>query len=257
MNLKYFFTISFLMMLFVFKIQPVSADVCSDKHPTWSCKDVTTLSNPECVTGLCPGAANIQCCNPISISLNNGTTNTAKSSGGSYQSSGSTNFTNPLGNINTVEAFLGNIMVAVQRIIVTLALITITIGALMYVTSFGGKQIEKAKEAITAALVGLALAIAAPSMLKELANVLGWGGSVPAALTLSEIAIRVLNFLLGIFGIVSLIMMIIGASLYLTSAGDKDRIGKGKDIFKYSILGVVIAMSSMILIRQIAAFFIG
>jgi len=173
---------------------------------------------------------------------------------------GSTEFVNPLGNITTVEALLGNIMGAVQKIIVTLALVAIVIGALMYVTSFGvEKQTTQAKEAISAALIGMAIAVAAPSMLKELAGVLGWttdNTKVNEALTLSTISLKVLSFLLGTFGVVSLIMMIIGASLYMTSAGDEERATKGKDVFKYAVLGVVIAMSAMILVRQIAKFFV-
>lgn len=173
---------------------------------------------------------------------------------------GSTEFVNPLGNITTVEALLGNIMGAVQKIIVTLALVAIVVGALMYVTSFGvEKQTTQAKEAISAALIGMAIAVAAPSLLKELAGVLGWttdNTKVNEALTLSAISLKVLSFLLGTFGVVSLIMMIIGASLYMTSAGDEDRATKGKDVFKYAVLGVVIAMSAMILVRQIAKFFV-
>ena len=173
--------------------------------------------------------------------------------------SSGTTFTNPLA-FNTVEELLTRIMTTVQKIIVTLALVTMLIGALLYVTSAGAeKQVTQAKEAISAALIGLALGIAAPSMLKELSNILGWNSTnstVSNSLTLSAIAINVLNFLLGIFGILSLIMMIIGASLYLTSAGDEDRIDKGKDIFKYAVLGIIVAMSAMVLLRQIAVFFV-
>jgi hypothetical protein len=50
-------------------------------------------------------------------------------------------------------------------------------------------------------------------------------------------------------------MLVIGAIMYLTSAGDEDRIDKGKEIFKYSLIGVVLAMSAMILVTQIAKFF--
>ncbi len=168
-------------------------------------------------------------------------------------------FINPLG-FTTVEGFLNSIMGAVQKIIVTLALVAIVVGALMYVTSAGvEKQITQAKEAISAALIGMAIAVAAPSLLKELAGVLGWktdNSNVNGALSLSAIALKVLSFLLGTFGVISLIMMIIGASLYMTSAGDEDRMKKGKDVFKYAVLGVVIAMSAMVLVRQIAKFFV-
>ena len=229
----------------------ITPGVCSGNstNSAGTCKNI--CANNEIADGVCTaqsGAdyANQNCCVSTSATANGG------------DSSGTT-FTNPLA-FNTVEELLTRIMTTVQKIIVTLALVTMLIGALLYVTSAGAeKQVTQAKEAISAALIGLALGIAAPSMLKELSNILGWNSTnstVSNSLTLSVIAINVLNFLLGIFGILSLIMMIIGASLYLTSAGDEDRIDKGKDIFKYAVLGIIVAMSAMVLLRQIAVFFV-
>ncbi len=152
---------------------------------------------------------------------------------------------------------MGGILSAVQKIIVTLALVFIVVGAMMILTSAGSPDmVEKGKKAITMALVGLAIGIAAPSILKELSGVLGWGaGSAIAAPTLTQIALNVLNFLLGIAGIIALIMMVIGATMYLTSAGDEDRIDSGKKIFKFSLIGITLAMASMVLVQQIAKFF--
>ena len=171
---------------------------------------------------------------------------------------GSVSFTNPLG-YSTVEDLLSNVLSAIQKIIVTLALIFIAIGAVMILVSAGSPEtVEKGKKAITMAIVGLALGIAAPSILKELAGILGWGttnASVTAAASLSAIALKVLNFLLGIAGVLSLIMLVVGAIMYLTSAGDEDRIDTGKKIFKNSLIGVIIIMSSLVIVAQIARFF--
>ncbi|MEI8344258.1 MAG: hypothetical protein WCF93_04895 [Candidatus Moraniibacteriota bacterium] len=183
---------------------------------------------------------------------------TAPTTGTSTDSNG-VNIPNPLG-YDSVEQLLSNILGTLQKIIVTLALVSMVIGAVLYVTSAGvEKQVTWAKDAIGAAMIGLALGIAAPSLLKEISTILNWktdNTTVNNALTLSAIAINVLNFLLGVFGVLSLIMMIVGAGMYLTSAGDEDRIDKGKDIFKYSVLGIIIAMSAMVLVRQIAKFFV-
>lgn len=168
-------------------------------------------------------------------------------------------FTNPL-KFDTVEEVLGSIMSTLQRIVVILAIIFIIIGAVMYITSAGNdKQMTMAKGAITAALVGLTIVLAAPSFLKEIGMILGWGNvdneAVSGAKTLTEIATNVLNFLLSIVGILAVIMMVIGGVLYLTAAGDEDRIDTGKKIFKYSVFGIVIALVSLVLVRQIAEFF--
>lgn len=173
---------------------------------------------------------------------------------------GPTEFCNPLA-FNDVESFLSHFLTVLQRIIVVLSLIFIVIGALMYITSGGNDgQITSAKKAITAALIGLAIGLAAPSFLKEISTILGWGttnnAAVNSALTLSQIALRVLNFLMSILGILALLMMVVGAMFYLTAAGDEKQVEKGKKIFQYSVLGVIIAMASMVVIRQISAFFI-
>ena len=116
-----------------------------------------------------------------------------------------------------------------------------------------------AKNAITAALIGLALAIAAPSFLKEIAAVLGWkdvnDATVQSALTFTEIAAQVLNFLLSIVGIIAIIMLIFGGFMYLTSAGDEGKAETGKKIAFYSVIGITVALSALVLVTQVAKFF--
>jgi len=236
-----------------FGAQKASADSCTDFNSNFKCTDITTLTlTTGCVANKCLGAdasnLNVKCC-PIDAPVKGNGTVVQSSNNASVDVSGGTNFTK-------VEDFLGGIMSAIQRIIVVLALVSITIGSVMILASAGSSgMVERGKAAITMALVGLAIGLAAPSLLKELANIVGWGTAVPAALSLSEIAVRVLNFLLGTMGIVALVMMVIGAIMYLTSAGDEDRINQGKDIFKYAIIGLILAMSAMVLVTQIARFF--
>jgi hypothetical protein len=63
---------------------------------------------------------------------------------------------------------------------------------------------------------------------------------------------NVLNFLLGIFGTLAIIMLLIGGIMYMTSAGDDNRIEAGKKIFKYSVIGIVLALASLVIVQQIA-----
>lgn len=205
--------------------------------------------------GGCPNEPYQVCCKKNSAAAPAAAT-TSTAPVASSRVCGPTEFCNPLA-FDDVEGFLGGILSAIQKIIVVLALVFIMIGAVMILTSAGNSgMVEKGKGAITMALVGLALGVAAPSLLKELSAIIGWGpGAAGPGLTLSQIAVNVLNFLLGTMGIVALVMLVIGAILYLTSAGDEDRIEKGKEIFKFSLIGVVLAMSSMILVKQIAQFF--
>lgn len=181
-----------------------------------------------------------------------------KNTNSSTSNSQSTSFENPL-QYNTVQEVLTALLSTLQNIIVLLSLVFIVIGAVMYITSAGNDgQMKIAKGAITAAMIGLALGIAAPSFLKEISGILGWNATpaeVSGAMSLSQILTNVLNFLLGITGILSLIMLFIGALSYLTSAGNDHRIDDAKKIVKYALIGITVAFSAMIIVKQIAQFF--
>ncbi len=184
------------------------------------------------------------------------------SGGGNPQPSGSQQivFNNPL-QYDTVEQVLGSILSTLRAIIVVLSLVFIVIGAIMYITSSGDEgRMKTAKGAITASMIGLAIGIAAPSFLKEIGNILGWNSvnsdEVQAAKTLTQIASDVLKFLLSIVGILGIVMLVVGGMMYLTAAGDEDRIDTGKKIVKYAIIGILVSLASLVLVSQITSFFI-
>lgn len=173
----------------------------------------------------------------------------------------SSNIDNPL-ELNTVEDVLDSVLGSLQAIIAILSIIFIVIGGILYITAAGDEgRIRTAKGAITAAMVGLALGIGAPSFLKQIGEVLGWGaidsGPVADAETLAGIATNVLNFLLSIVGVIGIIMLVIGGLMYLTAAGDEDRINTGKKIVNYSIIGISVALAALVIVTQIAKFFSG
>lgn len=159
---------------------------------------------------------------------------------------------------HTVQAVLQALLDALQGVIVVLSLVFIVIGAVLYITSAGSQaRVTSAKLAITAALIGLAIGIVAPSLLKEIATVLGWGVPevVAPAPGIAEILLRVLNFLLGIVGILAIIMLVAGGIMFLGAAGDTTRIGTAKKIVTFALLGIVVALASLVIVRQLAEFF--
>ena len=208
--------------------------------------------NPSCPTtkrvGLC--SSGIYCCAPVSMGLPPVLTSPFT-------------FGNPVAfsTLDGNDGLFARILTFLQGFIVLLALIFIVIGGFLYITSAGDdNRMETAKKCILAALIGLALGIAAPAFLREIASILNWGGVNPPAgvgtsLTLIEIASRVLSFLLTIIGILAIIMLVIGGIMYLTAAGDEDQIDRGKKIVKYSLIGITVALAALVLVRQLAAFF--
>ncbi len=173
----------------------------------------------------------------------------------------SADYVNPLTK-NTVEGVLVSFLNAMQAIVVTLAIVFIVIGAILYIFSSGDEgRLKLAKGAVTAAIIGLALAIAAPSFLKQIYEIIGVKETistelVPAdTLTLAEIVMNVLNFLLSVAGTLAIIALIIGGLMYLTAAGDEKQVDTGKSMFKSAVIGIAIVMAAMIIVQQVAIFF--
>jgi len=204
----------------------------------------------HCVPGSCPGgeASNGDTCD------GGETCCVASSSSESL----TVDFTNPL-EYDTVEDVLASLLDHLQGIIVVISIIFIIIGAILYITSTGDeKRITMAKAAITASMIGLAIGIAAPSFLREISDILGWtpnNEQVSKALTLAEIALNTLNFLLSIVGVLAIIMLVWGGIMYLTAAGDEKRIDTAKRIVTWAIIGIAVALAALVITRQIAAFF--
>mgnify|MGYP001604644027 FL=1 len=174
-------------------------------------------------------------------------------------------FENPLGpNLDNLKAVLNSLLNHLQGVIVLISIIFIVIGGLMYMVSAGDeKAITRAKNTITAAVVGFAIALAAPTFLKEIMTILGGPGTgsadamVSSALTIKQIALGVLKFLLSVVGIIAIISLVVGGSTYLTAYGDEKRLDKGKSIVTYSIIGIVIILAALVIVTQVSKFISG
>lgn len=222
--------------------------------PAGSCNGTGETCRPTgCQTGETPQGS----CTGGGICCKSGTP------GGGGGNMVSIDFKNPLA-YDTVEGVLDSILGTLRAIIVTLALVFLVVGAVLYIVSSGNDGMMKmAKGAITAAMIGLAIGLAAPSFLREISSVLGWTSvnnpDVSGALTLSQIALNVLYFLLSVVGILAIIMLIVGGIIYMTGAttGDeKSKVQTGKNIIKYAIIGIFVALASLVIVSQIAEFFI-
>ena len=165
-------------------------------------------------------------------------------------------FKNPL-NVNTLPDLLTSLLNSLRGVLVTIAVVFMVIGGIMYMVSGGNeKMVTRAKQTWTYAVVGLAISLAAPAFLNEILSILQAGPDVAgtgSSITIKQIALNVLNFLLSIFGVLAIISMIIGGGMYLTAYGDEKRLESGKKIVTYAIIGIVIALSALAVTRQIAS----
>jgi len=168
-------------------------------------------------------------------------------------------FENPLQH-DTVDTLLAALLGRLQGIIVVISMVFIVIGGLIYITSAGNEsRMTMAKGAISAAVIGLAVGVAAPSFLKEIYIALGQRASIPpevsGSIGIAQIAVNVLNFLLGIVGTIAIIMLVLAGMMYLTSAGSESRIETAKKMTTWSVVGIAIALAALIIVRQVANFF--
>lgn len=168
---------------------------------------------------------------------------------------GSATFHNPL-RFSSVEGFLGNVLTTIQSIVAILAVLMIVIGGILYITSAGDQgRIQIAKTTVTAAIIGLAIAIAAPTFLREIYAVLGapQPAAAAGARSLSQILLSTLQVLLGIIGTLSVLMLVIGGILYITSAGDPGRVEAARKTIQYAIIGLVVAILSLVIVSTVAS----
>lgn len=67
--------------------------------------------------------------------------------------------------------------------------------------------------------------------------------------TITQIITGILTFLLMAVGIIGIIGFAIAGILYLTAAGDEDRIKKAKNAMLYSIIGVIVAVAGYVALQ--------
>ncbi len=153
------------------------------------------------------------------------------------------------------------IIVYFVGIIGSLGVLALVIAGLMYL--FAGVNegaLRMAKGFFYGAILGIGLAAAGPTLLKEIkVIVLGKGGKVPTTIntarSLTEIVSSALTQLLLIFGILAIIGLVIGAIMYLAAMGNPSQAERATTMVRYSIVGIGVAGGSIILVQQIANFF--
>ncbi len=165
---------------------------------------------------------------------------------------------NPVGS-EKVSEIIGNFLVWVQALVGGLAVLFIVIGGVLYVIAGTSSLTNLAKAMITWALVGFAIAVAAPSILLELKTLITGGASTAAATVegatpLATVLTNVMSFLLILFGVLSITSFVISGVFFVTSGGDSGRAGTARKVMIYSIIGVSVAGGGGIIIKQVLAF---
>ena len=70
---------------------------------------------------------------------------------------------------------------------------------------------------------------------------------------LKDNIMTVINWVLGIIGIVCVIVIIIGGVQYMTSTGDPGKVKKAKDTLLYAIIGLVVVILAAAIVNFVIA----
>ena len=63
---------------------------------------------------------------------------------------------------------------------------------------------------------------------------------------------NLLMYLLGIVGVLAVVGFVISGIMYITAAGDEDRVDLAKKMLTYSIVGIVVALLGLVIVTALS-----
>ena len=170
----------------------------------------------------------------------------------------------PSGNITNITNFFKAVLGGILNIIAYLGVLFLVISGVTYIigsSSGNDGLIGTAKKIAVGSIIGLALALAGPTFMKDIKEIVLNGGEMPtdiaSAPSLSTIVSNVLSFLLSAIGILAIISLVINSIWYLTAGGNSAKTDKAKTNITWSIIGLAIAGAALMIVKQIAYFITG
>jgi len=160
---------------------------------------------------------------------------------------------NKLGCGDTIRACILYAIGQLQFIVVGVTVVVIIIAGIIYLFAGGNESTAtRAKMTLYGAVLGFAIVIGASILINEVGRALGWKGVTDETGEGAHgIIARAITFLFSILGAISIGGILVGAGMYMMSAGDEERANRGKKIIIYSIIGTVIALSATLIVRQV------
>ena len=151
-----------------------------------------------------------------------------------------------------------NIAEAITKIVTYLLTGYVIYGGYLYIFSSGDPtKAAASKKTITRAFIGLAVVVFANIIISSVGiAMLGSSGAFDANCIADKnvecvkpetLITNVINWVIGIAGVVSAVYVVIGGIGYITSAGDPNKLQKAKTTIVYSLLGLAIVGLSLII----------
>ena len=143
------------------------------------------------------------------------------------------------------ETILGGTLNIVFAVLGSVSLIVMTIQGIRYALSSGDeKKTTEARNGIIYALVGLAIALSAWSIVNFTINKVIRDTSDQAQLSsITNLLGDIVGLMIFITGVISIIMVFVGAAKYTLSGGDTKKADSGRNTLIYALIGLVIAIA--------------
>lgn len=175
-----------------------------------------------------------------------------------------TRLENPLGNIQIWELF-ARVAGGLNFATGALALLFILLGGYRILSAAGNSEkFETGKKMIVYAFIGMVLTVGSYALLSITIGVLSGPGG-PAGFANSAVLVdplnlrdgirsavevlygeRILKFLLGGLGGLTVLMFVYAGLLWLTAAGNEERISSAKKTLSYALIGLIVVLGSYI-----------
>ncbi|MDO4870551.1 MAG: hypothetical protein Q3996_00415 [Candidatus Saccharibacteria bacterium] len=116
------------------------------------------------------------------------------------------------------------------------AVMAIIYGGITYTLSAGNaEKLGQAKRTIIYALIGLTLVVTSFTITNFVLN------SLDGVESADVLAARIVNIMMFIIGVISVIMMVYAGILFVTSAGNANKVATAKQTIVYAVIGMMVA----------------
>lgn len=174
---------------------------------------------------------------------------------------------NPLGNIGSPVEIFARITVVLSLFTGILALVFFVLGGFRILTAAGiQEKFAKGKTMILYSAIGFIVTISSYYILITLVNILTQGQTTglttasglvdPLGMDLSDptsgpafYGRRILGYLVGSLGTVTLLVFVYAGWLWLTAAGNEEKVAKAKQTILYGVIGLVAILGSYTILR--------
>lgn len=109
---------------------------------------------------------------------------------------------------------------------------------------------KKSQEVITKLMALVPIASA------DLTDAASQAKGVAKSADIAQLILKVINYAIIIIGVLAVLIFVYAGFLYLTAAGDQERIEKAKNTLLYAVVGVVVSVLGFVAVATVQRFIV-